>query len=69
MLFFDRCPRDYEVTGEFNDVSGKRIVTKRVCHNVSKREATQRMRDYVKNEYNDSIDVYHPIKINTKVAD
>ncbi|UQS82388.1 hypothetical protein MOO45_01490 [Bombilactobacillus folatiphilus] len=66
MLFFDRQVCDYEVIGKFNKIGGEQVVTKRVCHNVSRREAIQRMRLWVQAQYSDSLDVHHPIKINAK---
>ena len=47
MSMFARHICDYEVTGMFNKVDGEQVVTKRICHNVSKREAAARMKRYV----------------------
>lgn len=66
MLFFDSA-RDYEVTCSFRNIEGKQIVKKRICHNVSKREAKEGMKHYIFRSYSDSLDIHKPIKIDTKV--
>jgi hypothetical protein len=47
---------------------GQRIAKKRVCHNVSKKEARDGMRDYITNRFSDTIDVAQPIRIVAKPA-
>ncbi|UQS83966.1 hypothetical protein [Bombilactobacillus thymidiniphilus] len=66
MLFFGRPVSDYEVIGIFTKISGERVTTKRVCHNVSRREAVLKMKQWVQNEYSETLDIHRPIKINAK---
>ena len=67
MLFFGNHG-DYEVTCNFLSKEGQTIAEKRVCHNVSKKEARDGMRDYVTNRFSDIIDVAHPIKVVAKLT-
>lgn len=67
MSMFARHICDYEVTGMFNKVDGEQVVIKRICHNVSKREAATRMKRYVQLTYADSLDVRRPIRVNVKL--
>lgn len=67
MFVFNRQVCDYEVVCMFNTVNGERVVAKRVCHNVSRREAIQRMKNWVQTNYSDNLDVHQPIKVNVKV--
>ena len=67
MLFFGNHG-DYEVTCNFLSKEGQTIAKKRICHNVSKKEARDGMRDYVTNRFSDIIDVAHPIKVVAKLA-
>ncbi|MCO6541531.1 MAG: hypothetical protein J6573_04395 [Lactobacillus sp.] len=66
MLFADRRLCDYEVVGIFNMVSGEQVVTKRICHNVSKREAAAHMKQFVQTNYHDTLDLHRPIKVAVK---
>ncbi|MFC6322879.1 hypothetical protein [Companilactobacillus baiquanensis] len=68
MLFFGNHG-DYEVTCKFLNKEGQRIAKKRVCHNVSKKEARDGMRDYITNRFSDTIDVAQPIRVIAKPAD
>lgn len=65
MLFFGNHG-DYEVTCNFLNKEGQAMAKKRICHNVSKKEARDGMRDYVTNRFSDIIDVAHPIKVVAK---
>ncbi|MGR3741327.1 hypothetical protein [Companilactobacillus sp. DQM5] len=67
MLFFGNA-RDYEVTCIFKNIEGQEITKKRICHNVSRREAREGMKHYIFRSYSDSMDIHKPIKIDTKPA-
>lgn len=62
MLFFGNHG-DYEVTCNFLDKKGQRIAKKRICHNTSKKEARDGMMNYITNQFSESIDIAHPIKV------
>ena len=47
---------------------GQTIAEKRICHNTSKKEARDGMRDYITNRFSDIIDVAHPIKVVAKLT-
>ncbi|MBA1434160.1 hypothetical protein [Bombilactobacillus bombi] len=66
MLFTGRRVCDYEVVGMFSSISGEQVVTKRVCHNVSKREAAAHMKQLVQTNYRDTLDLQQPIKVAVK---
>ncbi|GKQ42185.1 hypothetical protein RD055328_01080 [Companilactobacillus sp. RD055328] len=67
MFLFDRA-KDYEVTCVFKDNSGQKITKKRVCHNVSRREAKEGMKHYIFRSYSNSMDVRQSLKIETKAT-
>lgn len=68
MFFFDHAKGDYEVTCVFKDTAGQKVTKKRVCHNVSRREAKMGMKHYIFRSYSNSMDIHHPVKIDTKLA-
>ncbi|NVY96018.1 hypothetical protein HU830_02285 [Lactobacillus sp. DCY120] len=68
MKLFKSQIQDYEVVGMFNKITGEQVTTSRICHNVSKKEATQRMKSYVQTTYADTLDLHRPIKINVKAS-
>ncbi|WP_099974422.1 MULTISPECIES: hypothetical protein [Lactobacillaceae] len=63
MLFFGNDNGDYEVTCQFHSKSGQSIAKKRVCHNVSKKEAREGMMSYITRTFSETIDCTAPIKI------
>ncbi|KRK98357.1 MULTISPECIES: hypothetical protein [Companilactobacillus] len=67
MLFFGNHG-DYEVTCNFLSKEGQTIAEKRICHNTSKKEARDGMREYITNRFSDIIDVAHPIKVVAKLT-
>ncbi|MCD2255362.1 hypothetical protein ACNAN0_09435 [Agrilactobacillus fermenti] len=65
MLFGERI-QDYEVTGLFKNNLGKAIAEKRICHNMSKKEAKMQMRVHLLRAYSESIDLNAPVRINVE---
>lgn len=69
MLFADLMGRrvcDYEVIVICRMISGEQVIVKRICHNVSKREATEHMKQVVQDRYHETLDLKRPIKIVVK---
>lgn len=69
MLFADLMARrvcDYEVIVICKMISGEQVIVKRICHNVSKREATEHMKQVVQDRYHETLDLKRPIKIVVK---
>lgn len=65
MLFLSSI-RDYEVIGIFEDNTGKRVIKRRICHNVSRREAKSAMKKYIVSSFSNTLNINKPIKIDTK---
>lgn len=65
MLFLSGI-RDYEVIGVFEDNNGQRVIKKRICHNVSRREAKNAMKKYIVSSFSSTLNIHKPIKIDTK---
>lgn len=69
MLFADLIGRrvcDYEVVVMCKMISGEQVIVKRICHNVSKREAAEHMKQIIQDRYHESLDLNRPIKVVVK---
>ncbi|NUG66821.1 hypothetical protein GYU96_02980 [Lactobacillus mellis] len=47
-------------------ISGEQVIVKRICHNVSKREAAEHMKQIIQDRYHESLDLNRPIKVVVK---
>ncbi|WP_057769810.1 hypothetical protein [Lactobacillus selangorensis] len=68
MLFVNRT-QDFHVMGICYDHAGHQIAEKRVCHNMSKREAKKDMQQHLLKTYSNSINLDSPIKVKVKPVD
>lgn len=67
-MLFAQMAQDYEVTGLFKNTLGKSVSEKRICHNMSKKEAKMQMRIHLLRAYSESIDLNTPVQINVHPA-
>ncbi|MFD1671662.1 hypothetical protein ACFQ5M_06125 [Agrilactobacillus yilanensis] len=67
-MFFTPSTHDYEVTGCFKNNLGKAVSEKRICHNVSKKEAKMQMKVHLLRAYCESIDLNAPVRIDVEPA-
>lgn len=68
-MLFAPSTHDYEVTGFFKNNLGKPVSEKRICHNMSKKEAKMQMKVHLLRAYCESIDLNTPVKIDVTPAD
>lgn len=62
MLFAQRAT-DYEVVGLFRNNLGQPVAEKRICHNMSKKEAKMQMKVHLLRAYSETIDLDSPVQI------
>lgn len=63
-MLFKQSTHDYEVTGFFKNNLGKPVSERRICHNMSKKEAKMQMKVHLLRAYSETIDLNAPVKIN-----
>ena len=68
MLLLHNHVSDYHVEGTFESAAGQAVCERRVCHNMTKREAKMEMRLHLLQTYADTMNLERPIKIKVTQA-